>query len=877
MRLRPVLNGVALAMLLSGCTTNVLEPASFSFQGQSSYQLNAADVFRLSKQLKQRDLVKTLKPLYGKRYYTEGEFQSAILRQFTRVLDDEIYGKLKQNALVDPESLFVEFLSDNTLRIRFGDRQVPAKQQLLNLSSLNASSLKQVNDTQWMTNKLRIGVDPKTLCVSLSDIDGNGVNQVCPTESPGFSLNTDSDYQYHGLGQEFQSPGNLDGRWNQRTRHAGNKMEGFNGGATGNTIIPVLYAASATNKDFALYMNNLYSSEWSFNDRNVEVTASKGVSEVIVMTAPDQKTLREQFMQMAGKPLVPPRKMFGLWLSEYGFDNWREMDNKLSTLAENQFPLDGVVMDLQWFGNVIGNDPDSQMGTLTWDRDNFPNPERKIAQLKQQGIGMVLIEESYVSQGLNEFKDLEKRGFLATDPETGLASNVNPHGGGSWWGKGGMIDWSNPDVSAYWHDWKRQPLVDMGVMGHWTDLGEPEMYNHKARYFNDQPHDEIHNLFNYYWLEGIYEGYKANQVKARPFMMSRSGTTGIQKFGASMWSADIGSNLTSLATHIGQQTNMMLSGIDYYGSDIGGFHRKGLGVIGDEKPAVLNETYTQWFAYSSLFDVPVRPHTENLCNCKETAPDRVGDLLSNRNNLALRYELIPYMYSLAHMAHRQGKAVFTPLSYEFDNDAVTYDVDNQKMIGEGLMSAVVAKLGAKSVDVYFPKGEWFDFRTGLPVRGDENRVYRAALYNNENRFQLPLYARDGAIIPVAKGDGGNWTSDVPENLTLKVFGLASNEFTVFEDDGETTAYLKGALRQTSVKVDAFEYSARLTVSTTGGYQGMPQQRALELNWYLENDVQVKQVVNNGDQEVTWSQTGNQLTVSLEHLLQDTDTKLTIHF
>ncbi|NMV23279.1 hypothetical protein HKB23_12820, partial [Vibrio parahaemolyticus] len=78
---------------------------------------------------------------------------------------------------------------------------------------------------------------------------------------------------------------------------------------------------------------------------------------------------------------VPPRKMFGLWLSEYGFDNWQEMDDKLATLHTNQFPIDGVVMDLQWFGNVQSHDENSHMGTLRWDEENFPQPKQKITEL----------------------------------------------------------------------------------------------------------------------------------------------------------------------------------------------------------------------------------------------------------------------------------------------------------------------------------------------------------------------------------------------------------------------------------------------------------------------------------------------------------------
>ena len=137
-------------------------------------------------------------------------------------------------------------------------------------------------------------------------------------------------------------------------------------------------------------------------------------------------------------------------------------------------------------------------------------------------------------------------------------------------------------------------------------------------------------------------------------MLSRSGTSGIQRFGAAMWSGDIGSNLASLAAHLNVQMHMSFSGIDYFGADIGGYVRTAL--EGD-----LNDVYTQWFADGMLLDVPGRPHTLNLCNCNQTAPDRIGDVPSNLENLRLRYRLIPYLYSLAHRAHLYGEPVFPPL------------------------------------------------------------------------------------------------------------------------------------------------------------------------------------------------------------------------
>lgn len=863
MKIKASIIALALTTTISGCMSNAIETEStYLFEGITSYQLNAADVFRVSRTLKQRDIVRSLKPLYGQSFYTESEFRTAIQQQLGSVFSDEIYRHLVAKSTIDPQPLSLSWLSDSVVVVRYGDEHPPEPQQLLDLSMLSKPHVIRQSANRFSTGQLLITVDEQTLCVKFEDAQERHVNTICPTDSTGFSLSTTHDYHYSGLGQEFQDAGNMDGRWNGRIRHTGNKMEGFNGGATGNTLIPMLYAANTQQTDFALYLNNLYSSEWTFDEKALTVNASKGASEIVVMTADHQFSLREQFMRFAGKPLVPPRKMFGLWLSEYGFDNWEEMDSKLHTLDRHDFPIDGVVMDLQWFGNVKGNDPLSQMGTLTWDRENFPQPEQKIAELNDQGVGMILIEESYVSEGLDEFKDLESKGFLAQNPDTKLGANVNPHGGGNWWGKGGMIDWSNPGANQYWHNWKRQPLIDMGIIGHWTDLGEPEMYNHQARYYNHQAHDEIHNLFNYYWLQGIYEGYQTNDVEARPFMMSRSGTTGIQKFGGTMWSADIGSNLSSLAVHMGQQSNMMLSGIDYYGSDIGGFHRKGLRAVGAEKEQVLNETYTQWFAYSSLFDVPVRPHTENLCNCKETAPDRVGDVSSNRQNLTLRYKLIPYLYSLAHLAHQKGEPVYPTLSYVFPKDAIAIDRISHKMIGNQLLSVVSAELGAQAVDVYLPQGKWFDFRTGVVVSTNRDSIAEVKLYDHEGHYQLPLFAREGAIIPVAQKTGSGWSSDVPEDISLKVFGLKNNQFSLFEDDGKTNAYQHGDVAETRFSVQTSDTEATLSVARTGHYQGMNAKRALSITWVLPQHVEVKQVAADTTPDVTWRQDGHVLQIQL---------------
>jgi hypothetical protein len=240
--------------------------------------------------------------------------------------------------------------------------------------------------------------------------------------------------------------------------------------------------------------------------------------------------------------------------------------------------VDGFVLDLQWFGGVLSGSDNSRMGSLDWDLTHFPDPANRIAELNQkQGVGIITIEESYISRGLPEYTSLAEKNYLAracaTCPPSYLISNP-------WWGQGGMLDWTNPAAGIFWHDWKREPLITAGVIGHWTDLGEPEMYDAASWYsgITDDylllnKHADVHNLFNLLWSQSIYEGYLRNGHTQRPFILSRSGAPGSQRYGAAMWSGDIGSNLISLTSQMNVQMHMSLSGMDYFGSDIGGFHR----------------------------------------------------------------------------------------------------------------------------------------------------------------------------------------------------------------------------------------------------------------------------------------------------------------
>jgi alpha-glucosidase len=631
----------------------------------------------------------------------------------------------------------------------------------------------------------------------------------------------------YGLGEHFYALGEADGDWVGKVVEPGspegNAHTPFGGGFTGNAQFPIMYALGEAGESYALFLDHPYPQRWDFSGDPWEVRTSGGALRGYLLSGPDLPALRRAYLELVGRPPVPPRRMFGLWVSEFGYDEWAELEDKLATLRANHFPVDGFVLDLQWFGGVFQRP--SHMGALTFDESHFPDAAAEIARLRDEGgVGVMVIEESYVDASRPEHAALAERGGLARRCEGCVPVRLT-----SWWGSGGMLDWTNDSAADDWHDQKRQPLVDMGILGHWTDLGEPESYDPSAWYFGFpalglHAHADVHNLYNLKWIESIARGYARRGVRERPFILSRSGTAGVQRFGAALWSGDIGSNLASLAAHLNVQMHMSFSGIDYFGADVGGFWRTAL--EGD-----LDEVYTRWFADAMLLDAPARPHTLNTCNCNETAPDRIGDAASNLENLRLRYRLIPYLYSLAHRAHLYGEPVVPPLVFYHQDDPAVREIGDEKLLGRDLLVAAVSNAAAER-DVYLPRGTWVDYHTGEWLVSTGEWLASVPLHAG-GVFRLPLFARAGAIVPEMAVDERTMNSlglredgSLRDELILRVYAdEAESSFTLYEDDGVTIAYQEGALRTTRITQQRAGDRVTITIGpASGSYAGAPESR-----------------------------------------------------
>ncbi|TYB64228.1 DUF5110 domain-containing protein [Nonomuraea sp. PA05] len=755
--------------------------------------------------------------------------------------------------------LIVEFLDDDLVHFELANGTSPGTgsplfttPQIAKTDYPGPSSFSQSGNT-LTTAGMKVEVTAGTLCVKVSD-PVRLLYEACPRNLAqawkGLTVSKASAQHAYGLGEQFFTGGSADGDWVGRTRGPGgpygNAMAyDADNGPVGNAQIPVLFAVGASNLNYGLLLDQVYKQEWNLTGDPWTIDTWGDQLRWYTMTGPDLPDLRKDYMELTGRPPVPPKKAFGLWVSEFGYDNWAEIDNRLSGLRAAAFPVDGFVLDLPWFGGVSAGSDNTRMGTLAWDTAAFPNPSAAIADYQaNKGVGLMTIEESYVGKNLPEHADLATRGHLVRAGCAACAPaylTVN-----DWWGRGGMIDWTQNAAGDYWHTLKRQPLIDAGVQGHWLDLGEPEMYDAGDWTAGVLPgkhaHADYHNVYNLKWAESIARGY-ASGTK-RPFMLARSGAAGMQRHGVAMWSADIGSKLTALAQQQNAQLHMSMSGIDYYGSDIGGFRREMLN-------SDLNELYTQWFANGAWFEVPVRPHTENLCNCAQTSPDKIGHTASNLANLRQRYELTPYYYSLAHRAYLHGEPVVPPPAYYYQNDQNLREAGHEKLIGRDLLVAVVAGAGERERDVYLPAGTWYDYATGEKLTSTGQWFTDRPLWVN-GAFRLPAFARAGAILPRMHVDDktmnvmGKRTDATTRNeLIARVHaGATATNFTLYEDDGASTAYRTGAVRTTQISQQLTGGTATVTVAASSGtYTGAPASRQNVVE--LVTDTQASAVTLNG--------------------------------
>jgi alpha-D-xyloside xylohydrolase len=525
------------------------------------------------------------------------------------------------------------------------------------------------------------------------------------------------------------------------------------------------------------------------------------------------------YRELTGRAPLMPRWALGLWQSRERYKTQQESLDTLAEFRRRGIPLDTIVQDwLYW--------KDDQWGSHAFDETRFPDPAGWIREIHERYHARLMISvwpKFYTTT--ENFRIMNAKGFLY--PETLKRPTRD------WLGHvHAFYDAFNAPARRLFWDMMNRALFSKGVDAWWMDATEPELVGEgtpgalKAA-MHPTALGSGARMANAYALvssQAVYEGQREADPDKRVFILTRSSFAGAQRYAAATWSGDVSSDWTSLAKQIPAGLNMSLSGIPWWTTDIGGFAvpQKWSGQNpGPEDVEEWRELVTRWFQYGTLCPL-TRVHGQPPFREMWLFGDE--DDRAYRTQLAfdkLRYRMLPYNYSLAADVTRRHRTVMRPLVMDFGADPKTLEITDEYMFGPALLVNPVTRRGATTRVVYLPRGaDWFDFWTGSWTAGGQTLDAPAPLES------LPLYVRAGSILPM--GPELQYTDEAAADpLTLWVYTGADAAFELYEDDGVTYGYEKGAFATIPLRYE--DASGTLTIGErTGSYPGMPETRSLRV-------------------------------------------------
>lgn len=538
-----------------------------------------------------------------------------------------------------------------------------------------------------------------------------------------------------------------------------------------------------------------------------------------------------EYSRLSGRQPLPPLWAFGHLQSRFGYKTQSQADSILNLALEAGYPVDAIILDIFWFGEEIEN---GKMGQLDWDRENWPDPEGMIRNWKEKGVKTITISEPFFTRKSKNFDYLAENQLFATD-SAGNTLTISDF----YFGDAGLLDIFKPEAKDWiWQQYVQQK--NQGVEGWWIDLGEPEKHPDTMYHVNGQA-TEVHGVYGHEWTKNMFEKYAEYYPNERLFKLGRAGYAGSQRYGLIPWTGDVSRSWSGFQAQIPAMLGAGVSGIPYMHSDAGGFAGP------DRQP----ELYIRWMQYA-VFTPVFRPHSNPDVPAEPVLWEKeVQDII--KPWVDLRYQMIPYNYTLGWEAMTTGMPMARPLFTEFQ---LPETIEDQYLWGDALMVAPVLNPGVSAKSIYLPEGQWFDFWTNQSFEGGQWVELPITLAN------IPVFGRAGHLIAMTPvfPTTDKYNSDEID-LTYYV-GTENFSDEIYFDDGKTKqAFQKGAyqLLKSSYSIEEDQKHIRFSVEGNG-YEGAPQQRTASVTVV---GLEVRpQSVNNGDIAFEWEEERKVLTFQL---------------
>jgi alpha-D-xyloside xylohydrolase len=444
------------------------------------------------------------------------------------------------------------------------------------------------------------------------------------------------------------------------------------------------------------------------------------------------------YADATGHSPMLPEWASGFWQCKLRYRNQEELLAVAREHVGRGLPLSVIVVDFfHW----------THLGDWRFDPAEWPDPAAMVRELADLGVRLMVSVWPSVSPLSENYQEMEQAGLLV-GAEHGMPFHA------PWRDKGFQVempvafyDATDPAARAYlWSKIKRN-YVDLGVRAFWLDACEPEIqpgHPHNLR-FHTGPGAEVFNSYPAENARGFHEGM-LGEGEDEVVLLSRSAWAGSQRYGAAVWSGDIGATWASLRAQVRAGLNIAMSGIPWWTTDIGGFHG------GDPDSPEYRELIVRWFQYGAfcpLFrlhgfrepQLPLGPEMTGGPNEVWSYGPEALELIER--TLRLRERLRRYLLAQMRVAHERGLPPMRPVFVDFPADEAAWDVDDEFLLGPDVLVAPILAAGSRSRDVYLPAGtRWVDAWTGTSHEGGTTSEVEAPLE------RIPVFLREGAEVPI---------------------------------------------------------------------------------------------------------------------------------
>jgi alpha-glucosidase len=615
------------------------------------------------------------------------------------------------------------------------------------------------------TAKLKILVDKQTLRTQISDLEGNIING---GNTVKMSKITQSSESFYGLGDKA-THSNLKGK-----RVTNWAMDQYAFAKDQDPLYKAIpfYVGLHKEKAYGLFFDNSFGTTFDFAHERRNITsfwADGGEMNYYFFYGPKIANVVKAYTDLTGKPELPPLWVLGFHQSKWSYFPESRVMEIATKFRDLKIPCDAIYLDIDYMEGFR---------CFTWNKNYFPDPKKMVKELSNKGFKTVAI----IDPGIKVDKDywvyqegMENDYFCKRGDGPYMRGKV-------WPGECNFPDFTNPQVREWWAGLYKELIADIGVKGVWNDMNEPAVMEVPSKTFpldvrhdydgNPCSHRKAHNVYGTQMARATYEGVKKFTYPKRPFVITRSAFSGAQRY-TSTWTGDNVATWEHLWIANVQVQRMCMSGMSFVGSDIGGFAEQPNG-----------ELFARWIQMG-VFHPFCRVHSSGDHGDQEpwSFDNEVTDIV--RKFIELRYQLLPYLYTMYWKYCKEGTPMIQSLVYFDQEDHQTHFRTDEFIFGEQILVCPVQEPNAQGRRMYIPRGKWYNFWTDEMVLGGKEKWVVADI------DKVPLFIKEGALVP--KYPVQQYVGElVVKELVLDVyFKKGTEDSTVYEDGQDGFDYKKG--------------------------------------------------------------------------------------